>query len=319
MPEAGSARLGASTELIAELVAEAAEEHGLQPSQRPWHRSAAHSTRQLRPHEDEPLAAGKPSPLKLTHVAAPTSSSPGSSPGIQAVHGSPHSTSSPAVVLASQGDGEASSMPSPDHHQEAVSVEPASLPDSPFASRAVQSQPVQHTTSGSGEAPGSGRRSSGSGAPQQQVGQPAGSIGAASITTHAVQQQQAAQQVAQQQQVQSQQSSEQDEGEDVYARFGSYDEMVAHFRRLAAEGRQQDEPGKGEAAAEEMEQQAGPSLPGGGGPGGSLLRSLNEQDFALTAASSFSGMHAACWAVPHHQHCLHLLPITCKALCPVFS
>ena len=317
MHEAGSARLGASTELIAELVAEAAEEHGLQPWQRPWHRSAAHGTRQLRPHEDEPLAAGKRSPLKLTYVAAPTSSSPGSSPGIQALHGSPHSTSSPAVVPASQGDGEASSMPSPDHHQEAVSVEPASLSDSPFALRAVQSQPLQHTTSGSGEAPGSRRRSSGSGAPQQQAGPPAGSIGAASITTHAVQQQQAAQQVAQQQQVQSQQSSEQDEGEDVYARFGSYDEMAAHFRRLAAERLQQDEPGKGEAAAEE--QQAGPSLPGGGGPGGSLFRSLNEQGFTLTATSSFSGMHAACWAGQHHQHCMHLLPNTCKACCPVFS
>ena len=89
-------------------------------------------------------------------------------------------------------------------------------------------------------------------------------------------------------QVQPQQTSETDEGEDVYARFGSYDEMVAHFRRLAAEGQQQ-QGGEGEAAVEE--QQAGPSLPAGGARCGSLPRGLNEQDLTVTAASSFSGMH----------------------------
>ncbi|PRW57603.1 serine threonine- kinase drkC [Chlorella sorokiniana] len=291
-PAASSARRGASTELIAELVAEAAEEHGMRPSQLPGCSSAACSAQELLAREDAELAAAKPSPLKLAHVAQPSSSSPGSSPGIQAVHGTPGSTSSPAVVAAPAGDGEESSLASPETWREAVSVEPPSLPSSPFASRLVQSQPLRHTTSGSGEAPGSRRRSSGSGAPPpQQSAPPARGVAAAGAP--ASQQppvQQAQQQVAQQPaqaQVRPRQSSEEDEGEDVYARFSSYDEMVAHFRRLAAEGQQQQQQqdGQGEAAAGE---QAGPSLPSGSGRLGSLPRGLNDQDFTVTAASSFS-------------------------------
>ena len=282
-------------------MAEAAEELELQAaSRRPECSSAAGSTQA--DVDGDLQVAGKPLPLKCAHAAPASSSSPGSSPGIQAVHvhGTPHSSSSsPSAVAALQRDGEKSSLPSPEQRREAVSVEPASLPSSPFASRAVQSQPLRHTSTGSGDAPAS-RRLSGSEALQQQAQPPACSAVTAAVgegqrqCAQQTQQPQQAQQVqeAQQQpaqQVQPRQPSEEDEDEDVYARFSSYDEMAAHFRRLAADGQQQQPGGEGEVLPVAEEQQAGPSLPGGGARCGSLPRGLNEPDLTVTAASSFSG------------------------------
>ena len=280
-------------------MAEAAEEHGVQPAEGPECSSAAGGSREASPDvqaELELVAAGKPLPLKLMHAAPPSSSSPGSSPGIQAVHATPRSGhSSPSALPApAAAEGEESCSPSPEHRREALSVEPASLPSSPFASHTVQAQPLRHTSSAGGEVPAcGGRRSSSDGpsVPQHSLVMPA--MGAPQPPVRQQQQQPPPQLEQQQQrqpagqQVQPQQSSEDDEGEDVYARFGSYEEMVAHFRSLAANGQQpaEDEP---EAEAEAQQASAAPLL-GSTARCISLPRGLNEPELTVTAASSFSG------------------------------
>jgi len=89
---------------------------------------------------------------------------------------------------------------------------------------------------------------------------------------------QAEPQQAQQQQQPSLQSSEDDEGEDVYARFASYEEMVEHFQKLAAEGHQDEQLAAAAAAmASDMSRT------------GSLRFVLDQEQVAVTAASSFSG------------------------------
>lgn len=273
-------RPAATTEIVAELASEAAHDHqlGLQQARQQGLQLALQQALQQAPEQAAECSSGgsrEPSP-EVEVVAAPGGTkptvlklpmqpgdgrSPSGSPGIQAVHGPGVSGDAAAAEAsasaAARAVSEASPSPSsqrgqeglsPQHGRDAFSVEPADrLPGSPFASAALQKW--TRTSSSSEAAAPAAALQSAVPPPQVALSQP--------------------------------QASEGEEGEDVYARFGSYDEMVAHFRDLAAEG-QQDQEGSqpaavaGTAAAAEMSRS------------GSLL--LNDlPDFSVTAASSFSG------------------------------
>lgn len=258
-----------TAQLVQELLLEAAEEHQLQGG------DDSGASRQQSP--DPPAAASFASAkqLKLALPLAPSSLSPSSSPGIQAVHAPvPHSAgvggcgSPDGAAQAAPGD--ASMAPSPDQRgADAHSVEPASLPQSPFASAPAQTAPSSHSTEGVLRPPGAVQQPS-----AVLTGRP--DVAAAAAAAPAPQ------------------SSEEDEGADVYAQFGSYEEMVQHFRQLAAQGqgRQEEQPLRGQ---QELQQRAQQAMGEQGAPGTAAdVRPLggvrtDGDAFMVTTASSFSG------------------------------
>lgn len=285
----------ATTDVVAELLAEAAAERQQELVARRQQHLAG--LRELSPHacgssgagpnrEASPeveaqavTAGGKPALLKLS-AAAPSSQSPGSSPGIQAVHGSVRDLQALAVD-AEEAEPEASGglppSPSPQRGPDACSVEPASLPSSPFASRAAQMQPPQRTSSDE-PAPPCGLQgwTAPAGLQQQPLepAPPAEQQQPLDIALHAEHRQP--------------QTSEEDEGDGVYPCFDTYEEMVAHFHQVAAEGRAAQHDEAQAAAAHALADLCGASH---------LQRnssSLAQRhdvggDVAVTAASSFSG------------------------------
>lgn len=201
-------------------------------------------------------SGGKPSAIKL---AAGDGRSPSGSPGIQAVH-APDAAAEPAAgdaaSEASPSPQRVSELSSPQRGRDACSVEPATLPSSPFASAAAQAR-RSSSSSDAGALP-----------PQLPHVRVAVEPPAASAL------------------VRGRLSTEDENSEDVYARFGSYEEMVAYFRDLAAEGEAQAAPGDGSqpgtATTRGLLQSADMSRCA------SLAR--NELgEVSVTAASSFSG------------------------------
>ena len=212
-------------------------------------------------------ATSKPHALELL----PRSSrSPSGSPGIQAVRpGELTGSAEEAPAVAGQPE-EGQEPLQQQQREEAAGASGAEhlagLPNSPFASVAAQALPLRRTSSSS------------SGAAQRALLLPVKD--GQQVQQQQVQQRQQAVRVPPRQQ-----TSEDDEGEDVYARFSSYEEMVAHFQRQAAAEDDQA------AAAADYHQQLQRALH-------SRSSSLRLQDpsgeFTVTAASSFSGRQGPC-------------------------
>lgn len=186
------------------------------------------------------------------------SCSPNGSPGIQAVH--------PQQILQAEEPAGTAAGATSEEQQVAGA---AGLPPSPFAAVDVQAVPPRRSTS---EGAASGV--------QHRLVLPFGGDGAVAVGA-----------AAEQGPPPPQSSSEGEDGQDVYACFGSYEEMVAHFQSLAAGGQ------LALPAQQEAQQQRAPGAPGAvpvpaatvplnmsrNGSG----QQLNEYD--MTAASSFSG------------------------------
>ena len=223
-----------------------------------------------------PPSSGKPPVLKL---AAGDGRSPSGSPGIQAVH-APDAAAEPAAAGAgsepSPSPQRASEAPSPQRGRDAFSVEPASLPSSPFASAVAQGRRSSSHSSDAGAAPAAAPPLPALPQLRVAVELPAPAPDAAAAARGRL-------------------STEGDGSEDVYARFGSYDEMVAYFRQLAAEGQGApgtagdagSQPGSATAAAAAAR---GALASAGVSRAGSLARA-DLAEISVTAASSFSGAY----------------------------
>lgn len=297
VPASASTPRGAcTTELVAELVAEAADEQeggqGRQ-LQRAWELAQWGSSstitgggggegsgsREASPEVEAEAVAAAGSKLKL-HLPVSCSTSPSSSPGIQAVHNAGNLAAAAAADAAADRAGQSPSpQRSPQRMRDAFSVEPAEQPPrSPFASQLVQAAPLRRTSSsGAYEA---ACAAGGSGIPQQEG-----------------ERRPPEQQPPEQQAQQAQATSSEEEGsEDVYARFGSYDKMVAYFQQLSAQGLQDAGPqqadgGGGDEGQQDQQPPFAPEAAAAHARPVSRSGSLqaDNPDFTVTAASSFSG------------------------------
>ncbi|KAI3434599.1 hypothetical protein D9Q98_002667 [Chlorella vulgaris] len=214
-------------------------------------------------HVATTLIAVKPQ-LKLG-LAPLNSCSPSGSPGIQAVHdpqllltGGAHAE---AMATGSCMDGPDQLQPSHPQHQfgEPSAALSLTLEPSPFATGVATHPPLVPTGSG-----------------------PPAATGEALCNVSAMAEQP------------RQATTDGEEGQDVYARFGSYQEMVAHFQGLAAEGEhaqqqlsQQQETGQ--TRQREQAASVGIDISGGGLGGG-----LAGHEYDMTAASSFSDVVSLC-------------------------
>ena len=207
-----------------------------------------------------------------------SSSSPGSSPGIQAVHNASDVAAEQEVVDALRPIGGSScSAPLPQsQHSDAhaASSPPAQHEADLLEQRALSIRPASSSSGGGGLL---------SSPFALQVQQQAASRTLSSTEVQLKQQVQ----VQELQRRLSRQASE--EGEDVFARFSSYQEMEAHFQRVAAaEGLQQLQADAAAAASED-------------GAGISRFGSLRHHHPSaadavdITAASSFSGGWEVCF------------------------
>lgn len=256
-------------EVVEELVAEATAEHRQQVA------VAGNSLQSPDVPASAAAAFASTKQLKLQLPLPPSSRSPSSSPGIQAVHAhdAAGSSGTPEVAAAAALAGEAgapSAAPSPDQYRvDACSVEPASLPQSPFAAEAAQGSPLLRNVGRGGGSAVQWRLQSAEAARPGGMPQPDQVQAAAAHGRKQVEE-------------------EGHDRQDAYTQFGSYEEMVAQFQQLAAECEDQQEVGEGEGPAEfEQEFTAADA--------DELGQSRNDgtDQFTVTAASSFSGKASA--------------------------
>ena len=201
------------------------------------------------------------------------SSSPGSSPGIQAVHNASDVAAEQAAVVEAfrPGGGDGSGVPLP-HSQQGAASSPPAQHEADLEQRALSIRPA----SSSGGSGAGGLLSSPFAVREQQQA-------AASSNRSSTEEQlkQLCLPLPSQQRDLSRQASE--EGEDVFARFTSFQEMEAHFQRVAAAG-----------GLQQLQADAAAAMAAEDGAGISRFGSLRHHPSAadavdITAASSFSG------------------------------